>query len=204
MPHGLSTYEDRTAWLKFRNDSGEVIPPFALLRITGLTLIQNQRVLTVNKPNDTFNRYYAVNGGAKVGIAKLGECTMSRVCLVRTEAGAGLGTYGARSGQWGLEPSRPGFTSIATHGRSSQPNVVLAMQEPVSTLFGKTDAIITNDSSGTVSVHFSGSANPSEYNVSASLHWMNNGESVGASKEVMLQWIDGLWKITGAECEAEA
>ena len=202
MPHGLVTIEDQVTWQLFRNDATEVVPPFAVLRITGVATVQGQQVLTVGKPNDTFTRYYAINAGGNVGVGKLGECTMSPACVVRTESvSGGTGSFGARSGQWGLEANRPGFTGIGLWTNTRGLYLLKAFQEPVSTLLGKTDAQIVADSAGTVSVHFQASGSASEYDVQGRLIWMHGSEAISANKQVLMQYIDGLWVITGAECE---
>jgi hypothetical protein len=66
---------------------------------------------------------------------------------------------------------------------------------------GKTDAAITADSSGTVSI-WSGGADTGD-NVTAYLDWAHGDEDISLGKEVFIQWFadEQKWIITGAECE---
>jgi hypothetical protein len=203
MPLGHPLKNDRMHWTLFRNDATEAVPPFGLVRITGTALVNGQNILTGAKPNDTFQRYYGVNAGGTVPAGKIGELTLSPYTIVRVESvTAGTGPFGAMNNQWGLEPNRPGFTSMGLHTNDRGLYLIEAVQEPVAVLTGVTDAQITAGGSGTVSIHFMASGTPSEYNVTGHLDWMHGSENISASKQVLLSWVDGQWLITGAECEA--
>ena len=202
MPEELLVPADEVSWIVYRNDSGETVPPFGLLRLTGTAQVLNQHIVTATKPDSVFCRYYAVNGPASVSNGKMGECTLTPLAIVRTESVSSAGiTYGAKSGQWGLEPNRPGFFSIGLRTITRGLYLVRAIQEPVCVLTGKTDAGIAADASGTVSVHFQSSGSPSEYDITAFLNWMHGSQLISANKQVLVQWVDGRWLITGAECE---
>ncbi len=66
---------------------------------------------------------------------------------------------------------------------------------------GKADADITVGSTGTVSIWRAG-VDTTE-NETASLDWMAGTTQVSLGKEVMITWFadEGIWRITGAECE---
>jgi hypothetical protein len=65
-----ATHHAGGRWLAFRNDSGETIPPFAVLRITGVVTIAGRAVLTVSKPNADGGTFYAVNGAVVTAVAR--------------------------------------------------------------------------------------------------------------------------------------
>ena len=67
---------------------------------------------------------------------------------------------------------------------------------------GKADADITADSTGTVSIWRAG-VDTTENVEDVELDWMHGGTKVSAGKEVMITFFadEGIWRITGAECE---
>ena len=66
---------------------------------------------------------------------------------------------------------------------------------------GKADADITVGSTGTVSIWRAGVDTTEDE--TASLDWMAGTTQVSLGKEVMITWFadEGIWRITGAECE---
>ena len=72
---------------------------------------------------------------------------------------------------------------------------------PQTVKIGKADSNIAVDATGTVSIWRAG-VDTTE-NETASLDWMAGTTQVSAGKEVMITWFadEGIWRITGAECE---
>ncbi len=66
---------------------------------------------------------------------------------------------------------------------------------------GKTNSLISVGSTGTVSIWRDGVETIE--NETVSLDWMAGTTDVSAGKEVMITWFadEGIWRITGAECE---
>jgi hypothetical protein len=66
---------------------------------------------------------------------------------------------------------------------------------------GKADADIAVDATGTISIWRDG-ADTTE-NETAKLDWMAGTTQVSSGKEVLITWFadEGIWRITGAECE---
>ena len=66
---------------------------------------------------------------------------------------------------------------------------------------GKADADIAVGATGTISIWRNGS--DTTENEDADLDWMAGSTQVSAGKEVMITWFadEGIWRITGAECE---
>lgn len=89
--------------VSFRNDSGETIPPFAAMRITGVAMLDDQIVLTVNKPNSsTFETL--INGPQAVATTETGTGYKYGILQAKVEAGRMLGeTLKAKASSWELE-----------------------------------------------------------------------------------------------------
>ena len=66
---------------------------------------------------------------------------------------------------------------------------------------GKADADIAVDATGTISIWRDGSDTTEDED--AKLDWMAGTTQVSSGKEVMITWFadEGIWRITGAECE---
>jgi len=94
--------------VSFRNDSGEEIPAFAAMRVTGVAMIDDQIVLTVNKPNSsTFETL--INGPQAVAasggdLPNVGSGYKYGILQAKVESGRTLGeTLKAKASSWELE-----------------------------------------------------------------------------------------------------
>lgn len=78
-------------WVTYRNDSGEEIPAYALLRITGVATVNGQTLFTAAKPNaSTTHLIWAFNSDIVVasGATNLGLCTFDFPAIAKINAGA--------------------------------------------------------------------------------------------------------------------
>jgi len=113
MPLGEHTELDKCLWVKFVNNSGETIPPYSVLRVTGTTARNGEPFFTVEKPNSTQQKYYPINGAAAVGANQIGECTFSQQAIAAHESAPSYGTQvGPVDGEWTLSTSGEGFYSF--------------------------------------------------------------------------------------------
>ena len=80
--------------------------------------------------------------------------------------------------------------------------LALASPSDQTVKIGKADADITVGSTGTISIWRNG-IDTGENIENVDLDWMAGATDVSAGKEVMITWFadEGLWRITGAECE---
>jgi hypothetical protein len=102
-------------WLSFRNDTGEPIPPFAVLRPTGVVTVQGQAVLTVARPNADGGSFYFFNGPFAVDAGGFGSCTGDFPCFAAYDTAdvPALGQqWGAKNGSWLLEKGHTGYKII--------------------------------------------------------------------------------------------
>ena len=76
------------------------------------------------------------------------------------------------------------------------------LAQPQTVKIGKADADISVGSTGTISIWRDGS--DTTENEDAKLDWMAGTTQVSSGKEVMITWFadEGIWRITGAECES--
>lgn len=107
-----------------RNDSGEEIPAYGVMRVTGIVTEEDREYYKVDKPGTTFSREYLVNGPVAIGTAddeKYGTAQLGpRVQALFDDADgtptAGDG-YGPKPGQWSLAKNYPETALVAgPHG----------------------------------------------------------------------------------------
>lgn len=145
-----------------RNDSGEEIPAFGLMRITGTTTVDGEPVWTVDKPSSTFQRFVLVNGETAIPASGSNDiygtgyfCDRPFRALYDTSDGTpSYGqVWGPRSGSWKLRRHHYGFLIWGEiDDDTTGEETVKVTQSLVVNVIGKTDAAITKGSSGTVSV----------------------------------------------------
>ena len=147
----------RITWEEFKNDSGEQIPAFACMRVTGMTTLGGRNVLTVQKPNTYGSQYmHRLNGPFPVEIGKYGICTRSAGAAALYDTADGtpaLGErWGPRDATWKLKKNTGGWmvmgNSDATNG------IVIVQQAPMLSFVGKCDAAIAKNAKGTVSIYY--------------------------------------------------
>lgn len=192
----------RKPWKRVKNSSGEVVPPFAVMRVVSSEIVDGEVVVTIAKPNTTFLSEYLVNGPWAIGSGSSDEG------LATDLSESGLVLYGTGSPavgeEWGPEPStwtlkkyRYGFRikgSTTTFGANL---VVVANQFEVVTFRGVTDSSHAKDATGTISV-IDGNSADTTLNVSSVL---NVFADVATTKRVGVTIWGGTPHLTSAECE---
>ncbi len=184
-------------WQEFRNEAGEEIPAYGILRLDGyVTLPSGRIVLAAKKPNTYGSQYlHAVNGPQKIAPQKTG------ICLIPTSVpgwalfASGSPQPGERwgpiSGSWELKQHVGGFRIVG----ESNATRVLVVQAAIMTLLGKPDAEIAAGTSGTVSVFHgttAGSETDSGQNITA---YNRSNVDIPETTWVHASWISEGWEI---------
>lgn len=191
-------------WKIFRNNSGETIPPFSVMRITGAENFNGAIRFIVAKPNTDFQNDYLINGPEAIRSTKDGRgTTLAQAHYVAYRSGSGTPAYGeewgAKTAQWTLEKNRPGFKIEGGIKNTAGVDAVVARQHLVTDLIGKPDSTISKGATGTVSVWMgaSGAEAVVEYDITGSA----KGAEVTGSKWCVLFWRNGVWYVGPWECE---
>lgn len=143
--------------LQFRNVSGEEIPPYAVMRFTGVETRNGLPVYTAAKPDDTFHPLYLVNGPLRVSSEAtaygFGRFLLQGPGRVLASTSIRSPSYGDRwgpvSGEWHLIAGNQGFIlANATTGTTATYGLtyIWAQQDPIR---NKTVAFV-NDSGETI------------------------------------------------------
>lgn len=197
---------DRMDWQAFRNDSGEVVPAFGIMEVTGAIIRDDDVVLTITKPSTTFGRPYAVNGDSEVAIGGYGNCTNSSPCPQYYTSGTtpafGNG-YGPKPGIWTLEKGYPATTIVDVIVDSTN-KILYGSFQPITTVIGKAGSDIAALSSetpgyGTVTAWYNNAGTFAEttftftgYNFSTSV--------ITASKYTVYNLVNGIWVAVFEGC----
>lgn len=192
-------------WLELRNDSGEEIPAFAIVRLTGTHIDHAGRVmLTGAKPNVYGSQYrHAVNGRLAIPDGKSGLCTLDFPAMALYDTADGTPVvgqrWGPRSGTWKLKKNTGGFVVAGLIDEDA--GRMMVSQNPMLSFFGKWDSDVSKGGSGTVSVWAGtiGSESDTSENVSSVY---NRVKDVVSGDATYVSWVDDGWQASPAECEA--
>jgi hypothetical protein len=103
-------------WLPVKNNSGYAVPPFGLMRITGID--DDTKVLTIDKPNADSQSGLLVNGPAEIADDDEGIGTDGGIVVAAYDDADGTPAadegWGAKSGEWKLRKDKVGYTIIGS------------------------------------------------------------------------------------------
>jgi hypothetical protein len=190
---------DRIRWLSYRNDAGEEIPAFALVRPTGA---DTDGTLVVGKPNSDGQLVY-VNGPVPCPDGGYGLCTVDDPVFVYYDSGGtpAFGeTWGAANGSWKLTEGKQGWRILGAN--DTDRTLTLADRPAYSLSFrgfqAKANNLNTTVTSGSVP--------------DAKVDWLNNGkiptfdniyfntsadaELSGGTPDVVAINTEGLWYVS--------
>jgi len=196
---------DRKAWLEYRNDSGERIPAFGIVRITGVVVPEPGRVLlTVAKP-DAYGCQLqcAVNGPVPIDADRYGLCARGPFVAALYDTGDGTPAvgqkWGPRSGGWKLRKNTGGFSVVGV--TKSSAGLVLVQPAPMRSLVGKTNNAHAKGGTGDVSI-YAGTLG-SESDTGADLTGVfNRFADLASGKWVRCVWNEQSsdWELAAGEC----
>lgn len=143
----------------FRNDSGETIPAFGLMAVTGAVVSTFRSYYIVTKPSATFQRKYLVNGPRSVAYVDSGHPTygmaqegaIQRVLYNSGTPAADEG-FGPTPGQWYATKNYP--QTCLVHGVwDSTAKIMLATLGTIDSFVGKPSGSIALDTTGTINLY---------------------------------------------------
>ncbi len=210
----LAAFESGTLWpgeksirsprselarIRVHNDAGATIPAWGVMRITGVTTVNDAWRITVAKPNTAIQRAYLVNGPTDIATSADGWGTYlthaAHVLYDDSETPAIGEEWGPQDDAWTLRKNHWGFVIVGGNTGSSPVKRTVATQYIVNDLVGKSDGAISKGSTGAVSVwrrnETSDAWEDSTMNVTANAL----GKAAVASKYAPIGWRNGEWLI---------
>lgn len=192
--------------VQFRNGSGETIPPYAVMRVTNTESRMGLPLYVVNKPSSSFQRFYLVNGSQRVGDTStaLGYGTwLNDASWVLYDTADGTPVFGQVwgpvDGSWKLRRHYYGFHILGnTNTSTSGSERVIALQQMVMNVIGKTDSSISKGSSGIVSMWKGDRSADTSIDISSVANPF--ATSIASGKWVRVVWDAETPSATAAEC----
>lgn len=189
--------------LLVKNNSGEEIPAYGCMRVTGAEKDSGGRFrVLVSKPDGNggpflFNNYreIAIDGG---GSAQLDPVVRA---IFSTGTPAPGETWGPND-DWALV--KYGQPAVLVYGpleNTSTTKVLVGNTAHRQLLrIGKAAGDISADTTGTISIYSDGL--DTTFDDSAKLDWMNSGEDITSGDETMHAYFEdeGIYRIIGKEC----
>lgn len=194
-------------WLPFENNTGSTVPGNSLLRVTGLTLSEGVPILAIAKASTTFGREWAVTANRDVPSGEFGVATLAsfpvRIAYDSSETPAAGETFGAKSGSFVAWKNYPGFRVLQIVDEDN--HIMLATREEITHLTCKLTSSLAVGSSATAEIWVgatpatSADAGLSDITV---YDWLmkTGATSIASGKKITVEWFNGYWLVTGAEC----
>lgn len=114
--------QDNYRYLSVKNQSGEVVPPYAVMRIVET---DKEDTIYISKPNKDNDKLIMLNGPSQIGIDGTGLGTIDMpfwAAFNQADGTPGNGEqWGTENGSWKLKKDKRGFLTIAMKGGSSPP-----------------------------------------------------------------------------------
>lgn len=183
--------------IPFTNVSGETIPAFAVMAITGLVYENGIAFLECDKPSTTFRREYAVNNIFDVPADRRGTCFRAgdlRVLYDSGAPGAGEG-WGPKPGQWSLSQGFPGFTVQGIVDASHK--IAKAFFEPIAQALVKTTSLISPNATTQFYRIYAGTFGSEADAGFTTVPTATNrtGQSMDAGEWAWLAWTNNGWEL---------
>ena len=193
-----ATRFDDIDWIPVKNSGSQTIPPFAVVMLDGIELVEGKPTWKVKRPTDALQHQYLINGMNQIKQGKYGLATTGPYfALVDTAVSAAAVEtgWGPVKDQFYLKQYRPGFYCHGGFTATGQKKALFTA-EPINAFHGKI-------SGSDVKVWGDSGSSPVETTMkTAKQCWLN--ESFDGNYRVLCQWINGAFWITGAACEEEA
>ena len=189
----------RAGGVPFINQSGETVPAYGCMRVTGGTTVSGSDYVTIAKPSTAFQRLYLVNRSVAVADLNsgLGSWLSDADWVLYDDANTPAygESWGPVASSWEIAKYRYGFTIVGNPSGGTT-DTVLATQHEVNGFIGKTDSAHAKSATGTISIYDGNRADTTDnmadvYNLFA---------AVATTKFVDVEWRGGVWYLTSAEC----
>jgi hypothetical protein len=210
----MKTIWDNYFWLPFRNDSGEEIPSYASLKITGVVGSTARTTLTCEKP-DSDATMYATNGPFVVSSGAYGSACVS---VHRVAKFTGTLTAGQRckpkTSDWVLEQDSSGLFVVLGVIDSTN-KLALVIQDQISsggtklikapsggipgrvgTLLGGVICDVWSEAASTQQIQDSGD----DIKV---MNWTTSPVCANGDRYGIAAWCNGGWYIIAEDCNDE-
>lgn len=197
----------RVIWEPFKNESGGVIPAFAVMHHNGYEERGGNFVMKMEQPSSTFRRQFYINGPHDVPYPGTGSCTRYSAYAL-----CDSGNTPAQDEEWGPKPSSwklwrgyPGATILGAPTGTGEDQRSKVVVEPINMLLAKNGITPIDARSGTtvssesVEVYccVGTTLTDTTWNVDA---YNEAATAVAASAYLQIHYLCGKWFVNWEEC----
>lgn len=199
MSNPGESYYQRIRPFPFHNASGEAIPPFSVLKITGTSSRNGSKIYEVTKPDTTFERRYLISGPYITAIGGYGSANDGRFVDIEVDYTSAAKNYGASPGSWKLVYQRYGFELIDTPTSSKS---YRAIHDPIDFVMGKATSSISAGSTGTMKIYVAPTTAGPWSDITVSHDFLDGGTAIASGDQLFCRWfgVSFGWRVVGANC----
>lgn len=196
---------DQIRYYPVRNDSGEAIPAYGVMRIYSTETNARRTRVIVRKPNTDFQRLYLINGPQGISIGGTGSGTFDiAYALCDSSASPLLAQHwGAKNGSFKLFPYRPGFFLLGNYQGSGATQRAIVRPFEVIRLRARLSGTLNQGSSASAVIDFrdGGSWTASDFSaITVYDDLLPSGGSIASGAVVWIEWYGERWWVTEARC----
>jgi hypothetical protein len=193
--------------IPLRNDSGEEIPAYAVMRVDEVIYRDKQWLCVVKKPDAEFGQRYLVNGPGTIQADGYGQATDAAypAPVAREDGDVEFGDgWGVLADSWTLHRWHAGgfVAQVTIEVDDDEDERALFRQLEVTSIMATLDEDLEVESTATASVvgfETGGTLHDSGANVEAYDGLLETGEKLATNTVVVLTWINGRWVATAAQ-----
>lgn len=188
----------------FKNDSGETISKFGLVRPSSFSVEHSlEYIVTVGKPNTTFSPIYYVNGSEAVANGDYGEFQIGPLFILAYDTGTpAYGEFfGAKPSQFTASKNYPHNFRCLGIIDATEKWMAAEFTGHIESLIGKPNADIAKGASGTFNI-YSGTAGSEAIITSMTVSVFAKGQAMDSDNFATAGIINGQWYGFPYECPA--
>jgi len=184
----------------FKNSTGETVPAFGVMAVTGGNRTMLEPYLTIAKPSTTFRRRYVVNGDLAVEDGAFGYCYERGSVEVLYDSGTpavGEG-WGPKPDQWTLSKFYPETATVAGITNSSS-KVMLAEWKQITECWGNVTGNVSQGTTGNVTLYAGTFGSEASIGITISGVGSPSGD-LTLNDKVNVGWMNGQPEMYPREC----
>lgn len=195
--------------IPFKNVSGQTIPAYALMAVTGETIVNGEVFKNCDQTTTTFVREYMVNGpGEVVSITDQNFGIGYRNCdctfLCDQSSVSNGDSFGPKPSNWAAYKGFPSVFSAQGINDSTNKFADGFFSGSITQLLGKLASPLSQGGSATVDIWCGagGSEANAGFDAITAYDWLMKvgATAIASGKKVVCELINGVWYVVEAEC----
>jgi hypothetical protein len=190
---------DQCDWIPVKNGREQTIPPFGVMQIKEMELIEGRPTLVVERPDGNLQRHYLINDFTQIKQDGFGRGTYDAYfALVETgEPTYGEG-WGIQKDKFALKKGHPGFIALGCFIDEGGVKKAVFQPSEINNGMGKLDDDLAPEGSATVSVWSDTADTTINVGVTDFIMGTDDEDGIEAGAKVYFAWVGPYWAVTAA------